>query len=409
MFEALPADAFGVPLQDGSREACSVAVSQDLASLREAWTALEARAGGSVFQSFAWCRTWQDAAHRAGCREAVRIVTVREGGVREGGRLVLLWPLVIRRLGPLRVLRSFGEPATQYADALVAPGPERGAWLEAAWQAVREMRDVDAVLLKGVREDAAIAPLLAARGRFVTREAASPFRDFRDTQARQRSGRTRNALQRHLRHLSEAGPVTFETVVAPEARVAAMDEVVRLKHAWLRRTGRFSAGYAHPANAAFLRGLAGHPNALVLRLRVGGVTAAVEAGLIHAGAYASLVQAYDARYAAQGPGRLVFRHMVENAADLGIDRLDFLAPACRHKSEWATGAVPVRDYALPLRLRGWILLGYVRHLRPRAKAWRERLGAALSGLGRRSLGDETGGGRTEKAGPVEAGPGERVR
>lgn len=378
MLEALPADALRTPLRDGAREGCRIGVSQDLDSLREAWSALEARSDGGVFQSYTWCRTWEAAARRAGSRLAPRILTVHQDG-----RLVLLWPLVVQRLGPLRVLRSFGEPATQYADALLAPGVEREAWLDRAWQAVRSMRDVDAVLLRGVRADAAIAPLVAPRGRFATRGAEAPFCDFRNAEARRRSGRTRNTLQRNLRHLAGTGPVAFEVVLDPEARVRAMAEALRLKQAWLRRTGRFSAGYAHPANAAFLQGLAACPNALVVRLTVGGETAAVEAGLVQGGAYASLVQAYDVRHAAHGPGRLLFRHMVENAAGLGIDRLDFLAPASRHKLEWATGTIPVRDYALPLRLRGWILLAYVRHFRPRAKAWREGIGAALTGLARR--------------------------
>lgn len=397
MLEALPARAFGVALPGAARAACSVGVSQDLEALRDAWTALEARAGGGVFQSYAWCRAWEDAARRAGCRQTPRIVTVHQDG-----HLVLLWPLAIRRLGPLRVLRSFGEPATQNADALVAPGAERAEWLAAAWRGVRAMRDVDAVLLRGVREDAAIAPLVATRGHFATRETEAPFCDFRSEGARRRSGRTRNALQRNLRHLAETGPVMFE-VVAPEGRAGAMAEALRLKHAWLRRTGRFSAGYAHPANAAFLRGVAECPNALILRLTVGGETAAIETGLIHQGTYASLVQAYEARHAAFGPGRLLFRHMVDHAADLGIAVLDFLAPASRHKSEWASGAVRVRDYAVPLRLRGWMLLAYVRHLRPRAKAWRERVGAALKGFGRRPRGEA----HARGAGLVETGPGER--
>ncbi len=390
MLDTLRAEALATPISGGASEWSHVAVSQDLESLREAWRALERGSGGSVFQSYTWCRTWDAAARRAGCRITPRILTVHRAG-----RLVLLWPLVIQRLGPLRVLRSFGEPATQYADALIAPEAERAALLDTAWQAVRAMRDVDAVLLRGVREDAAIAPLVVPRGRFATRGAEAPFCDFRNAEVRRRSGRTRNALQRNLRNLAAAGPVAFEVVTGTEAQIRVMAEALRLKQAWLRRTGRVSAGYAHPANAAFLQGLAACPNALVLRLTVGGETAAVEAGLVHGGVYASLVQAYEARYAAQGPGRLLFRHMVENAAGLGIDRLDFLAPASRHKSEWATGAVPVRDYALPLRLRGWILLAYVRHLRPRVKAWRERIGAVRTGInwrGRRAAGPANDGG-----------------
>ncbi len=346
-------------------EPCRIAVHRDLTELAADWIGLEARVAGSVFQSHAWCSAWAAASRRAGCPTAARIVTVWSGG-----RLVLLWPLAVRRLGPFRVLHGFAHPATQSCDALVEAGPAQGRWLELAWDAIRGMGGVDAVHVTGMRDDAAIAPLVASRQPAqVTRTDAAPFADFRPSAPpmRRRSGRTRNALQRHLRHLSEHGAPVFEVIADGPSRVRAIREMLALKHAWLARTGKLSAGYAHPANDAFLAMLARRDDFLVVRLTVGGTTAAIEGGTLRDGRYASLVQSYDERFAAHGPGRLVFWHMVERAADLGIDVLDFLAPTCRHKAEWANGSMPVRDTLVPLRARGWLIAAYVRRLRPLLK------------------------------------------
>lgn len=342
-------------------ELCRSSVYRELDVLAEDWVNLEARAVGGVFQSYAWCSAWAEANRRCGRFEAARIVTVWVGS-----RLVLLWPLSVRRWGPFRVLKSFAHPATQYCDALVEDSPERARWLELAWDSIRAMGDIDAVHVVGVRDDAVIAPLVASRRHVqITRLDAAPFIDFRPTAGpvRRRSSRTRNALQRHLRSLSSRGATSFETVGEARARVSAVHEMLDLKHAWLARTARVSTGYAHPANHAFLMTLAGQDDFLLVRLTVGGTTAAVEGGILRDGYYWSLVQSYDERFAAHGPGRLVFWHMIQHAAALRIDVFDFLAPSCPHKVEWANGAMPVRDAVVPLRIRGWGVVVYVRHFR----------------------------------------------
>lgn len=372
MIEALSTVDFG------STEAAVVSndfravISHDFAALEVQWTELEIQAGCTIFQSYAWCSTWAEAAHRAGCREMPYVVTVWKGN-----RLVLLWPFVMRRLGPFRVLHSFGDPATQYSDALTVSGGERDRWLEVAWKELRSLKGIDAVLLKGVRDDAAIAPFVASRcGDFVTRRAEAPFADFRPNAAnpiRRRSGRTRNVLQRHLRNLAKHGDTEFETVTDTAGRVEAMRDALRLKEAWLSRTGKFSAGYSHPANSHFMPDLAACPDFVVARLKVGGETAAIEAGLLRNGSYASLIQSYDGRYAAHRPGYLLFWHMVEHAAEFGIEVLDFLAPAYPHKRDWANGEMPVRDYVIPIWSGGRVIVYFIRHVRPRIKMWLERL------------------------------------
>lgn len=348
-------------------------ITHDLAHLEEPWTDLEARADGTLFQSHAWCRAWIEANRHAGCRVDLHVLSIWSSG-----RLVLLWPLVRRRLGPYVVLQTLGDPATQYSDALVERCANREPWIEAAWTALTSLAGIDAVLLKGVRADAAVAPLLAARcDHCVTRREEAPFCDFRPDArggpVRRRSGRTLNTLRRHRRDLAAHGAVVFEIIGDPAGRVAAMREALRLKRAWLSRTHRISAGYAHPANQVFLETLATDPAFFAARITVGGETAAVEAGIVRNGLYASLVQSYDSRFAEHGPGRLLFWHMVEQAAEIGIEVLDFLAPSYPHKREWANDAMPVSDYAIPLRIWGRGVVTYIKHIRPRAKTCVERL------------------------------------
>ncbi len=354
-------------------EHCTVEVHHDVASLAEPWIELEGRAGGTIFQSYAWCSAWAEACHGAGRVERPCVVTVWKGR-----RLVLLWPLAMRRLGPFRVLQSFAEPATQNCDALIEPGAEQEHWLHLAWGRIRAIRGLDAALLKGVRADAAIATLAASwDSSSILRLDSAPFVDFRaDASAGpvpRRSSRTRNALQRHLRHLAEHGQITFAMLDSPAERADAMREALRLKQDWLNRTAQVSAGYAHPANGDFLERLAAREDFIVARLSVGGATAAVEAGLLRGGYYWSLVQSYEARYALHGPGRLLFWHLLERASALGIEVLDLLAPAYPHKREWTNGEVPVRDYAIPLGAWSWVVISYVRHARPRLKGWLQRM------------------------------------
>ena len=359
------ASGIGLVPRVSATDGCRARIEADLDALSKPWAELEARADATVFQSYAWCSLWAEAARRAGCPETARIVTVWQGS-----RLVLLWPLALRRLGPLKILHGFGDPASQYGDALIERDGDRARWLELAWDQLRALRGVHALHLKAVRADAALGPLLEARGeRFVTRRDVSPFADFRpDAPPVSRSGRTRNALKRHLRLLGGYGETAFTVVTDPRERAEAIRDAVRLKQAWIARTAQVSAGYGHPANRHFLEALAGLDDFLILRLSVGGRIAAIEAGLLRDGRYYSMVQTYDARYALHGPGRLLFFHMVERPAAFGIEVLDFLAPTYRHKSEWANGEMPVRDYVIPLRPVGWLMLGYVRHARPRLKA-----------------------------------------
>ena len=388
----------GVAAQAGSRSGV-VAVVRDVADVAREWAELRTQAAGvTYFQSVEWCSTWIAACQAAGCAEDVRIVTVREAG-----RLVLLWPLAVRRKGPVAILHALAEPATQYCDLLVAPSPHASAWFDGAWQAVLAQRDVDLIRLRKVRADAALARFGQRwlGNRAVAADAAPFMRLAADdgTARPRRSGRSLNALKRHLKRLKEHGPVVFETVPV-EHHVSALRDALRLKRDWSHDRGLASAGYSHPGNTGAMRALARQGLFTIRRVRVGNETAAVEIGIVDRGHYLSMIQSYDARYARHAPGRLLLWQTFDDRGT-GIRTFDFLAPSGPHKTEWADDAVTVTDYAIARSLKGRLYLELSKRLKPRLKALHRR----MRKLARFRFADAARAGFGRIAGPRDPAPG----
>lgn len=340
-------------------------VAETACAIAGEWALLSERAAGPAFyQSIDWCNGWIDACARSGRPERVRIVTVRERG-----RLVLVWPLALRTIGPARLLYPLGSPATQYADVLIDPDTDADEALRAACRTIERMGTIDAVVLKGVRRDAAVSPMCTRgeHGWRVFARGASPF--LRLSQGLDpgvagvlRTGRSLNALRRHGKHLAKLGPLVYERVEgAEQERVVA--EALALKAIWLREQDTTSAGYLHPANAILLSRLAREGRFTIFRLSVGGRTAAIEIGILDRGHYLSMIQSYDRRFATHSPGRLLLFDIFQNPrSDIGT--FDFMAPVLPHKTEWTDQAMPLEDAVWALSRRGQVADVYVRWVRP---------------------------------------------
>lgn len=350
----------------------------DVASLGASWRDLERRSADTgIFQSADWCRAWVEASRAAGLPASPRIATVWRGD-----RLVLLWPLAVRRLSVFRILHTLGEPATQYGDVLIDAGEDRAALLEIAWNAVRSSSGIDAIELRRVRDDTALArlPGLARRAVDSSQERA-PRLDFRsqevDTVDGQRTSRTRNALRRHQRLLAEHGPVTFEIIERPEEQCKVLAMAFALKREWQKEKSVVSAGYAHHASEGCLARLAMGGHLFAARLRVGEETAAIEIGIVRNRHYWSLVQSYDLRFSRHAPGRLLFWHLLEACPRLSIDVFDFLAPAHKHKLEWSNEQIGIRDYLVPVSMKGRAAVSYLSNIKPGLRQFYIRLPSGL--------------------------------
>src|SRR5262249_12099809 len=104
----------------GEFEFALIADRAQFAALEPEWNELFARAGRphQLFQAYDWLRHWAD--HYLDDRTRLSIVVVRQGG-----RLVMVWPLVAIQRAGLTRLCWMGEPVGQYGDALVEDGPAR--------------------------------------------------------------------------------------------------------------------------------------------------------------------------------------------------------------------------------------------------------------------------------------------
>lgn len=380
------ADAQPAPGPHGPRAAarsCEFQLITDRAgfdALEEEWNELFARAGRGtqVFQTFNWL--WHWANHYLAAPDAAEqgpglaVVTGRRDG-----RLVMVWPLVrMHDRGVVR-LTWMGEPVSQYGDVLVDDMADTPVVLRAAWDFIVGHADADVIRLRKIRTDAAVAPLMAEIGAEVTEEATAPYLDLRaagsfDTLEQRVSPSLRRNRKRQRRRLEDLGAVALECHTEGARARSLTVEAMRLKKIWLKRRGLVSPALADPRAQRFFEAVAeatSHPAGChVLTLTANGTPAAIEVGVHCKDRTAIHVIVYDLAFERVAAGALLMQESISRAFDAGLACYDFLAPADPYKFEWADGIVSVRDWAVPLTLKGRLYaslyLGLVRSLAKRA-------------------------------------------
>ena len=329
-------------------------------ALESDWNDLFDRAGKGtqLFQTFNWNWHWANHYLPAGGvgGPSLAIVTVRRQG-----RLVMLWPLVTNRIAGLSVLRWLGEPVSQYGDVLVEDRADAPELMRQAWDFIAAKLGADALHLRKVRADAAVAPLLRELGLRPAAAAEAPFLDlasapdFRTYEMRYTS-KARKNRRRLARRLAEQGPSAFKRHTGgPEARAAAL-EAVALKRAWVEKSGRVSAALGDDRFAAFFADVAdgcGRPAGCgITVLEVDGTAAGAAIDISCHGHRAAHVIVHDPRLDRFSAGTLLLEAWIKGASADGVATFDLLAPAYAYKSDWADGAVAVADFAVGLSLAG---------------------------------------------------------
>jgi CelD/BcsL family acetyltransferase involved in cellulose biosynthesis len=273
--------------------------------------------------------------------------------VQDAGRPAVIFPTAVGRWNAIPTVRFLGDPLIQYGDVVAAPdtAPEL---LEAAWRAATGPSGAWLILLRKVRADARIAPVLARNAR-VMAEYEAPFVDVRQPPAA--SAHYRKELRRFRRRLAEMGELRFETLHGSAAR-QSIDEALRMKQDWLAARGMPSAVIGDPdwEQAVIALASAGDgPGKLhAARLTVGGRPAAIEIGFVHGSRWHAFLGALAPGFAKAGPGHVQMADTVEHCRTAGLATYDLLAPSDAYKRLVAHGAVPVRDHAAPIGPGGWL-------------------------------------------------------
>lgn len=362
-------DAGDVPQTRGPSPArAEAAVHFDLVTARAAFDALEedwnglfARGGRDtqLFQSFNWLWHWAnhylpaDAADNAGPKLA--IVTARVAD-----RLVLAWPMVCERVGPIAQLSWMGAPVSQYGDVLIDPDADANALLASALAFVQARSGADVLRLRKVREDAVIAPFLAQIGARILSEDTAPYLTLSGVSDAEYEKRISNGARRKRRQkrrrLEDQGAVAFVRETAGSEARTLIETTFRLKRAWLKSRGLLSAAFADPRMERFFIALASdsaRPAGFHIQaLTCGGQPVAIETGVICKGRCAPHISVYEPAFEKCSVGQLLWEDSIRRARADGIAIFDFMAPGDTYKLEWADSTVAVRDWAVSTSLAG---------------------------------------------------------
>ncbi|HZU63664.1 MAG TPA: GNAT family N-acetyltransferase [Novosphingobium sp.] len=380
----MPAPALAAAQASGW-QCAAITDPQALAALAPEWNALWARADAPrLSQGAEWALAgWRICAAPRGAR--LWVLTLREEG-----RLVLVWPLEVRREKGIRIARPLGSDGTEYDGLLHAASPRAGAWLAAAWAYAAAHLPADGVVVPFVGEGSARAASLVGKGLWQRRETLpAPFVRLRDGAGWQaywqsRSKNLRNGSNRRRRRLEELGPVAFRLLEEPAEIRAAIALMLRAKAAWMAARGLANPCITRPDFRSFLEEAALHPAACgstrLMVLDLCGQPAAIKLGTLDGTRFESFISTFDPALDAYSPGTLLQVESLRWCADHGLD-YDMRIGAEGYKADWATGDAPVTSHTIALTLRGvgWLWAQAADYqFRLRRDGLRDKLKAALA-------------------------------
>jgi CelD/BcsL family acetyltransferase involved in cellulose biosynthesis len=358
-------------------------VHQDISALRDLWCTFQKSALGGPHDTWEWNEAW---ARTAGQSCKPQIVVGRDGA----GNVIFLLPLTIRKKKGCAVLEWLGATQGNYASGLF----HRDAWQSGDYprgqalmaRVLSALPRVDVVHLAD--QPAEISDILNPLGGLPGILAASPGHSFPlkgDWEThfnKQFSSSSRSKMRRAERRLADEGTIQFAMVEPGSTRVEAMDRVICDKQRWFTDKGIHNF-FADSEMREFYRTLArlpddkSAPHLRIYEYRVGGETIAANLGMIHQNKFYGLIASTtDGPMRRHGPGRLMFRRLVEHLAHEGIDMIDCGAGEDEDKLRWCTrqrerlhAIVPVsargRAYAAVLRAKLRVKL----HIKQNPQLW----------------------------------------
>ncbi|MBL8907153.1 MAG: GNAT family N-acetyltransferase [Rhizobiales bacterium] len=304
------------------------------------------------FQTSEWCLNWL--AHHADRRISPRILVLREGD-----RVMAVLPLMVRadRFG-LRVLRILGDPHSQYAGLLCRNGTLSPVETHAMRKALHSMADADAAVINLVPADSPLAAILSDNSVIPSLNNVSSvldlssFRSSADYAASLCRAR-RKSRNRRRKRLAEAGAVEFRISRPHDTDYARkVERSMALKQAWLKRTGRVSAGLSMNNHPQFLTSL--RDGGVLFELSLLGQPVALELGFLRNRHFYSYLGSFDWRWRDLSPGKAHMDFIIDWLIDNGMVAYDFLAHPSSYKESWSDTTVPLNSHVLELTLRGSI-------------------------------------------------------
>jgi len=308
----------------------------------------------TVFQTPGWMLSAMRRLYASDAGGAIRLTVVHDAS-----GIAMIVPLALATVGNVRILKWLGDPLFEYGDAIVRRDRDAaGLFADAVTHIVR--RDaVDAIHLRKVRDDAAVSGYLSRHGVVLPNATRAPFVVLTASMTVApgpvgAGARTAKNNRRKRRRLAELGKLSFEVspAGAPARHLGRL--ALDLKQRWLSERGLVSRTLADAACVDAVVEVIGDPEsgAQVSALSLDEKPIAVEIGFVKRRTYYSYLAAIEPAFARFSPGSLQLADTIAWCHANGVECVDLLGPDDEHKRSWSTGSTGLKDWAVPLTLRG---------------------------------------------------------
>lgn len=315
----------------------------DIDELEDEWRELVARGDYSepFFQPY-WFRAFAQSFHRG---KPAPFVLVRHGGVLKG-----ILPLMRSRRFwgkiPARSLRSLSGVHTCRYD-FICESPNKDHIAESAWRALEEDPSWNVIEAHHVPEGSGFEAIMrhADRNGYLVARWPTLLSPYLNVPVGQKDGlkncpdryrKDRKKVANQLRKLEAEGDVSFEVLTNFDE--CFFQEFLQLEGAgWKGKAGGAIA--CNPTVIEFyqesLRRAGANGHLRMCALKLNGKRIAMKLNLLSENGCYSPKVAYDEAFSKFGPGQLINLFLIQDLADRGIDRYDFLGPRARNKAVWA--------------------------------------------------------------------------
>lgn len=353
-------NALAIGCAQASSLGFTLALYDDLDSLKDVWTAFECDSTADVFQYYGFISSWMK---HIGTIQNVEPLIVT--GHEQNGRLAFILPFGVRKIGPFRILEWLGASVSNYQSGLYSQSflaQINPVSFKVLWRDITALLPrFDCLHLQNQPE------YLAAKDNpfsaFYKLFCADPYFDFAlssDYDAlftSKRSAKSIRTLHKRERKFETLGTISFCHESDPHKITEAVDAILHEKNLQLARLGR-SEKFPEAMRDLFHElcqsqdGKAPVYDLFLLKLDDQLVAASINAR--HKDTICGIVLfMFKGEYSKFSPGDRLLRATIQWACENGLKTFDLSLGRMPYKLVWADEEKHLFETILPQNLLGW--------------------------------------------------------
>lgn len=303
---------------------------------------------------------------------------------REGGRAVLIWPLVTYHRFGTCLAHALDSETTEYRGIIAESGPERADRVSQAWDFLTRQSSIDAFYFQYVPQGSALDTIARQAGGMVSDQEELQYLDcrtFADWSGFVHSWpqKRRSDLRRRRRRLEEKAKVEIVRLSNAQQLSIFLPWFFETKTAALSTASGSTEWFTTPEHREFLTAMLhdGFQSGFVVAmgLMADGKYIAGKIDVEFGETKSLLVTTFDRAWSRYGPGTILYGESVREGFEKGFAVIDFRLGQELHKVLWTNRTAITQDYWVPCTQKGkryvaWRLSG----VRDFLKRVRQRMG-----------------------------------